>query len=277
MASKQKTAANAAAPSTNKFAETIFKISHRFSLFSVFDDFLTISIAACTQNLTTKKSWYEEEYLETIGRYKDSELRHEFSNAFASLVLEMEDRTGRSLGNDVLGDFFEQHISNGRNGQYFTPYPVCQFMASITHTDHVVDAGIESKEPLRILDPACGSGRMLLASHRVNGPGNEYYGIDIDRTCVKIAALNLFLNGIWNSEVMCANALMPDDFVIAYRISFIPLGIFKIEEKENSRLWHMYRNSLTVKEKEKKSDNIILNPTPFDDRKKDDSIQLDLF
>lgn len=277
MASKQKTAANAAAPSTNKFAETIFKISHRFSLFTVFDDFLTMSIAACTQNLATKKSWYEDDYNQAFEKYKDSELRHEIPNAFANLILEMEERTGTSLGNDVLGDFYEQHISNGRNGQYFTPYPICQFMASIAHTDYVCDFKTNAPEPLKILDPACGSGRMLLAAHKTIGPGHEYYGIDIDCSCVKMTALNLLLNGMWNSEVMCANSLMPDDFVISYRISHLPLGIFKVEDKEQSRLWHLHRNSFNSKKKERKSDDIILNSTPFDERQKDDSIQLDLF
>ena len=83
MAPKQKSQHNTAAPSKNTFAETLHTIARRFSLFSVFDDFLTMSIAACTQNLYTKKSWYEEEYLETIARYKDSELRLEFPKAFA--------------------------------------------------------------------------------------------------------------------------------------------------------------------------------------------------
>ena len=230
MASKQ-SRSNTAAPSKNKFAETLHTISRHFSLFTAFDDFLTMSIAACTQNLQTKKSRYEDEYLETIAKYKDSELRHEFPKAFAYLVTEMEERVGSSLGNDVLGDFFEQNISNGKNGQFFTPYHICQFMASITHTDQVCDD--ETIEPLRILDPTCGSGRMLLASHRINGIGNEYYGIDIDRTCVKMTALNLFLNGIWNSEVMCANALAPDDFVIAYRVSFVPLAYLKLKRKNN--------------------------------------------
>lgn len=275
MASKQKKQHNTAAPLKNSFAETLHTISRRFSLFSVFDDFLTMSIAACTQNLQTKKSWYEEEYLETIAKYKDSELRHEFPKAFAYLLTEMEERVGSSLGNDVLGDFFEQHISNGRNGQYFTPAPVCQFMASITDSDNIGDA--ETNRPLRILDPSCGSGRMLLAAHKVNGQGHEYYGIDIDRTCVKMAALNLFLNGIWSSEVMCANALSPDDFVFAYRISFLPLGIFKIEVKEESRLWHFQKNSFAIKENKQVSASIVLDSTPFNERKKDDATQLGLF
>jgi type I restriction-modification system DNA methylase subunit len=80
----------------------------------------------------------------------------------------MEERVAISPGNDVLGEFFEQHISNGRNGQYFTPFHICQFMASISHTDRECDSDTVSKEPLRILYPTCGSGRMLLASHRLN-------------------------------------------------------------------------------------------------------------
>ncbi|MCW3105808.1 MAG: SAM-dependent methyltransferase [Segetibacter sp.] len=276
MASKQNKKYSTVAPSKNRFAEALHTIGHRFPLFSVFDDFLTMSIAACTQNLQSKKSWYEEEYLQIIAKYKDSELRHEFSKAFAYLVIEMEERVGSSLGNDVMGEFHEQHFSNERNGQYFTPYPICQFLASITNAK-VDDPADEIKKPLKIIDPTCGSGRMLLASHQVNGPGHEYYGIDIDRTCVKMTALNLFLNGVWNGEVLCANALMPDDFVIAYRTSFLPLGIFKIEVKEHSKLWHLHQSSFEIKESKQKGADIILDPTPFTERKNNDATQLDLF
>lgn len=276
MASKQKRKANAV-PLKQSFAESILIISQRVSVFTVFDDFLTMAMAACTQNLLTKQSWYEDEYLETIAKYKDIEFRHEFPKAFASLVVEMEERFSSSTGNDVLGEFFEQNISNGRNGQYFTPFPICKFMASITNTATVYDGEAKEETPLRILDPACGSGRMLIASSKVNGSGHEYYGIDIDRTCVKMTALNLFLNGVFNSEVMCANALSPDDFVIAYRVSFLPLGIFKIETKEESRLWHLQKNSFQKKKKESIGSEIVLDSKTFSERKKDDSVQLDLF
>jgi hypothetical protein len=263
-------------PSQNQFSEALFKIAHRFSLFQVFDDFLTMSIAACTQNSLTKLSYYEDEYLETIARYKDSDLRHEFPKAFSALIFEMEDRVSSDQGNDVLGDFFEQHISNGRNGQYFTPYHICKFMASITHTDRVYDTETTRERFLRILDPSCGSGRMLLAGSAVYGSNHEYYGIDIDRTCVKMAALNLFLNGIWHSEVMCANALIPGDFVIAYHISLLPFGIFKIEEKEQSMLWQLQKNSF--QNTTHSAGGLITTPiAPFREQPKDAGTQLGLF
>lgn len=268
MASNKK--GNAFALSKGSFAGSLNSIGYRFSLPKVFDDFLSMSIAACTQNIATGLSYYEDEYLQMISHYKDSPLRFEFQNAFAQLVNEMEDRVGSSGGNDVLGEFYEEHISHGKNGEFFTPYHICEMMTRMTH-DHA-----EKKEtPLRILDPACGSGRMLLASNKILGLGHEHYGIDINRTCVKMTALNLFLNGMWNSEVMCINALFPDDFVIAYHISFLPLGIFKIEEKEKSRLWHLHRNSFAAKEKP--SDSIVLDKTPFSERPKDNSTQLGLF
>lgn len=265
MAPKQK---NKAAPQSS-FEDLILRIAHRFSISHVFDDFLTMSIAALTRNVATNLSWYEEEYLKTIDRYRNSDLRFEFPNVFASLVDEMEARVESESGNDVLGEFFERHISNGRNGQYFTPYHICRFMTLLNQ-----DSLEQHDDQLRILDSSCGSGRMLLAAHHTFGPGHEYFGIDIDLVCIKMAALNLFLNGVWNSEVLCANALVPGDFVIAYKISFLPLGIFKIEHKEASRLWQSHNASFEK------------NATPNEASKaafivseiaKDNGVQMDLF
>jgi len=263
--------------SKSTFADSLHTIAHRFPLFSVFDDFLTMAIAACTQNPHTKKSWYEDEYLQTIATYKDSELRYEFQKAFAFLVSEMEERVGTSNGNDILGEFFEEHFANERKAQIFTPYHLCHLLAQMTLGNQVTNTEVQSQKPLRILEPTCGSGRMLIAGYRMLGGGHEYYGIDIDRTCVKMTALNLFLNGVWNSEVLCANALLPDDFVISYYISFIPLGIFKIEVKEQSRLWQLHQHSFSVKKAKQYGDDIILDPTPFAERKKDDATQINLF
>jgi hypothetical protein len=71
--------------------------------------------------------------------------------------------------------------------------------------------------------------------------------------------------------------LSPEDFVIAYRISFLPLGIFKIEDKEQSKLWHLHTSSFSIRENKQTGTNIILNPTPFGERKQDEGTQLGLF
>lgn len=223
---------------------------YHYDLRSVFDDFLTMSMCAVTQIPGAGKSHYEDLYLETVAKYKNDNLRFNFSKLFAQLIVEMEDRLQDGQGNDVLGDYFELNFCRRNSGQFFTPWTVCKFMSNCLAGNMTGKAD----KPLRVLDPTCGSGRMLLASARDMGSEHEYYGIDIDYTCVKMTALNLFLNGVFHSEVMCADALMPGDFRISYVISFLPLGIFRIEDKEQSKLWRTYQNSYPEKKSVVKPD-----------------------
>ena len=243
------------------FADLMNSFGHRYTLRYVFDDFLTMAMCAVTQIPGEGKSYYEDLYLETVAKYKDDELVHQFPKMFAALVDEMDDRLTGGQGNDVLGDYFELHFCEKNSGQFFTPWPICYFMAQ------AVCGGCEDDgEIKRAIDPCCGSGRMLLVSAKTMGWRHEYYGIDVDHTCVKMTALNLFLNGVFHSEVMCANALDRNDFRMSYRISFLPLGIFRIEEKEKSKLWHMYQNTFLVNKETPKPDIQGRNDTDNTDR-----------
>ncbi len=255
-------------PYKQQLFETFLTLSQRFSIHQVFDDFLTMCICAFSFNPLTKQSNYEEEYLATIAKYKTNSLVELFPQALAQLTMAMEE----NLCTDVLGEFFELHISNGRNGQYFTPTPITDFMNAIVGVDDKTD------EPLRVLDPACGSGRMLLSCHKLSKGRHHLYGIDVDKTCVKMTVINLFLNGCFNAEVMCANALSSNDFVISYKTSLLPFGIFKITQKEQSPLWHMHQKTFpSVELKEKLSDKIVLSEVPISERKQDVGSQMKLF
>jgi SAM-dependent methyltransferase len=153
----------------------------------------------------------------------------------------MTERLDSGEGYDVLGEFYEQNLYCKSASQYFTPWPICMFMAKC-----VTETSLENKtedRSLRILDPACGSGRMLLAAQNCNGQHHEFYGIDIDQTCIKMAAINLFLSGLFHSETLCGDALIPEDFRMSYRTSFLPFVLFRIQDKEQSPLWHMLKES----------------------------------
>jgi type I restriction-modification system DNA methylase subunit len=225
------------------FSDLLNNFGYRYNTREIFEDFLTMAMCAVTPLPGSGKSHYEDLYLETIARYKDDEARHIFPKMFARLVLEMEENLHRSTGNDILGDTYQENFCRKNSGQFFTPWHICQLMAQITC------GGQTAKDsPQKVIDPACGSGRTIITASKILGPHNEYYGIDIDHTCVKMTALNLFLNGVFGSEVMCADALLPGDFRISYNISLAPLGIFRIEEKEQSRLWQLQQNSFFRKE-----------------------------
>ena len=238
------------------FASVMHQFEYRYDLRTVFNDFLTMTLCAFSQNPSTGKSYDEDLYLETVAKYKEDNLRFEFPKLLALLTSEMEERLDSGMGSDVLGDFYELNFCRRGAGQFFTPWHICTFMTQIT-CDTVPE---ERKDtPLRIMDPTCGSGRMVLASAKVCGPNQEYYGVDIDETCVKMTVINFFLNGLFHSEVMCADALRREDFRVSYRTSFIPFGIFRITDKEQSPLWHMLKNSWDNKPAKQKQEPPVFN------------------
>ena len=225
---------------TDTFEKVINRFQYHYDTRIVFDDFLTMTLCSFSHNTATGKSYDEDLYIETVDKYKNDKLRFEFPKLLACLTNEMTNRMESDTGYDVLGEFYEQNISRKDSGQFFTPWHICTFMAKMMY-----DASLKEviDRPLRILEPSCGSGRMLMAMLKEAGPYHEYYAIDLDSTCVKMTAINLFLSGLFRSETMCANALLPEDFRVSYRASFLPFGIFRVKEKEQSPLWQILKNS----------------------------------
>lgn len=222
---------------TETFKSLMETFGMKRDLRTVFADFLALTICAFSQNPEIKMSYHEDEYLRIIGKYDKPKETDLFPQLLGTLIMEMEGLLqDNGHGPDVLGSFFELYVASDRKAQFFTPWPICMFMASITGDE-------KTDFPLSIIDPCCGSGRMLLAKSVTCGKHHHFYGIDIDPVCVQMAIINLFLNGIFHAEVMQANALIPNDFVVSYVTSFSPLGIFRITEREQSPLWHSLQAS----------------------------------
>jgi len=108
---------------------------------------------------------------------------------------------------DPLGELYMQAISNGHNGQYFTPEPICDMMAAIS-------VGIPT-DGQTVADCACGSGRMLLSAAKINRH-LKLYGADLDVTCCKMALLNMLLNSL-QGEIAHMNSLS-NDFYNGYKV-----------------------------------------------------------
>jgi hypothetical protein len=84
-------------------------------------------------------------------------------------------------------------------------------------------------KPVTVCDPACGSGVMFLAaaasvpSWALDLGFVQFYGMDIDATCCKMAQLNLMIYGLNGFNIKCALALsdaetltLPDAYRSAY-------------------------------------------------------------
>ena len=171
----------------------------------VFDDFLSVTVCALSGGQM------EDQYLEIVKSYngtkKSQRAVDTFPIAFAELVYAME-KTRR----DILGDIFQGAITHGGNGQFFTPESVCELMACMT-TD---------PEAKSVIDPSCGSGRLLLASAEAN-PYAELLGWDIDPRCVRMTAINLALRNRYGWAVH-GNSLTEEKWQI-YRTGFNGRGV----------------------------------------------------
>ncbi|MBT3383440.1 MAG: SAM-dependent DNA methyltransferase [Prolixibacteraceae bacterium] len=198
-----------------KFEYLINRIALRYGVHTVSPDFLTLLICAFSHGRM------EDKYLDTIRKYEKPEA-YLISEALAALVIEM---TGDGTGLvDVLGDYFQQHLSFGKNGQFFTPQPICDMMARMQNA---------TQPTKRIADPACSSGRMLMAMAKVNR-FSTFYGADVDPNCAKMAVINLCLNGMFG-EIAWMNSLT-NDFYAAWEIFPTVKGvpcIRQISEKES--------------------------------------------
>lgn len=220
--------------------KTLFeKVAYGSNPARTFDDLLTICIYSLNTNLKIESLNYKNEYLRITEYYKRNNTFKYLLELISIIVLYSEDNF---MFNDLLGEFFQQNITICRNRQFFTQFHINDFMTQIVKG--------EDTKSMNVLDPACGSGRMLLAFGKQSVIPNYYYGVDIDPLCTKMTTINLFLNRL-RGEVICAGALFPDKFSFGYKISFLPFGIFKIDKKEDSVIWQMNQTAFSNVKREK--------------------------
>lgn len=151
------------------------------------DDYLTLTL--CT--LANQKQ--EARYLEVARRYSREELEV-VAKLFAYHMLIHEHQVAQHGWYDMLGDVYMELAGRSRTsrmGQFFTPVAVCDLTARITVGDQPEDLVGKS-----ILEPAAGSGRMVLALHALQPRHGIVAAADLDPTCAKMCALNFWLHGI---------------------------------------------------------------------------------
>ncbi|MEZ3117799.1 N-6 DNA methylase [Halobaculum sp. MBLA0147] len=161
------------------------------------------------------------EHADTVDKYTtDSRSREAVDELLTEAALDVV-TASHETGRDVIGEVYElaaQHRGKQEHlGQYFTPSGVTDLMSELTDEssteptestdydrgDMSADA-IESRPWIGDLG-GCGSGRLLLPK-AFETPAGIFCGIDKDRICAKLAAINLAL---WNldGQVIHGNAL----------------------------------------------------------------------
>ncbi len=203
-------------PKTKPVFDLVEEASHRsgVSRAQSFEDFLLMTVAALSGGQM------EEQYLATVKKHSDGKPGKRgcdsIARAFGVLVNAMEETR-----QDILGDLFQGSITYGEKGQFLTPEPVAQMMARMTIEEGAEDTNHKVKT---VCDPACGSGRMLLAVADLK-PHWEFYGQDIDIRCVRMTAINLALRNLYG-YVIWGNSLGTEKRLV-YRTGFNLQGFIR--------------------------------------------------
>ncbi len=187
-----------------EFISKLSNLDRSRSISTVFNDFLTLSYCSLAQTVYRSDN-LEQRYLNIIKTYTKKQAE-EFSKLLAFLVLGLE-----QAPQDFLGQvFMSLNLGSQANGQYFTPYSVCKFMAEINFTEIET---IQNNQLITLSEPCCGSGGIIIAfaqtlrEHNINYQQNLFVeAIDISEMCFKMTYIQLSLLGI-PAKVVQGNSL----------------------------------------------------------------------
>lgn len=196
----------------NNLIKMFNSLNYKDEMSVILDTLLTMILRgfSLTPNL------YDDEAERFKSRYNEAE-RKLYSEMMREIFIIYDKRlnSGYSWA-DIFGDFYMEISSNNKQsslGQFFTPEPVVDAIIR-----SYINADMEGQGN-KISDPACGSGRFLIAAHAYS-PGNYCYGEDIDTICAKMTAVNMMIHGC-EGEVVCHNALLisPDNYRFGFKIN----------------------------------------------------------
>jgi type I restriction-modification system DNA methylase subunit len=143
---------------------------------------------------------------------------------------------------DVKGKLFETFL--GRTftsglGQFFTPRNVVDFMVNFLYKF------LNKTENIKILDPACGSGGMLLSTSKLF-KNCEYYGYDINERISRVARMNLNISSV-NTHTIINDSFLNDTKTDFYDLVITnpPFGV-KEQKPDLLKNFHFGKNKKSV-------------------------------
>lgn len=167
-----------------EIVKKIISLSGSRSPYDVFCDWIACAALAIQNGVQMLQgpTWRkrEEQYIKTVNPY--GEVGEE---AFAEMLVLVADALTKDM-RDVMGEIYmEEGLGNKRTGQFFTPFSVSLATAKL----NLADAGMER---IRVHEPACGSGGMIIAAAKVL----QEQGRNPQR-CMEIVAQDLDWKGVY--------------------------------------------------------------------------------
>ena len=181
------------------FTSRFNSMSMIYGSYNVFENILDCAINGFSFN-------YDHNVMESIRKKYKQDERYCIGEMIQIWIFIMNKKVRNNSSFDFWGNFYEENAMSKQSGfaQFFTPEPICKLMASITFSK---EGNHNDKNSVH--EPTCGSGRLNLAINDIV-PNLFHWANDLDVTCAKMSALNLFLHGI-KGIVTCDDALLSKD------------------------------------------------------------------
>lgn len=223
------------------FSSLLDQLAQRHAHYNAFEAFLDCAINSLSKN-------YSQQTMEAIRNTYSQDERYMLGEMMHCWIFSCNQNIPDDHSfHDFIGLMYEKNAMAKQKGfaQYFTPEPLCELMVKLISP---------YKEARAIAEPACGSGRMNLATHASNHR-LIHYANDLDYTCAKMTALNFFIHGV-KGVVTCDDTLVPkQSFKGAFAVNFGSYPIIDFIDDVNIA----YRYLHLVMPREEKDDRSATN------------------
>lgn len=179
-----------------------------FDTYTVISDFFAMSAIAVRNNVDFGREWqaYEDRYKAIVKKYNKNDLQ-----AFVRALAVFQGWIGQAIDGqiefrDFAGELYmDSGTSNGKAGQFFTPFSVSSVMAEVDLDTDRMKKEIEDDpdKVITIYEPTCGAGGIIVAAidklrrANINYSWNVFVDCgDIDPRCVHMTYLTLSLLGV---------------------------------------------------------------------------------
>lgn len=218
-----------------EFIKTIKKLSSRYDMRQVFTDFCFLAAVSISNALQFDQD-REDQYLQTIGKYNDDEVR-ELPKLLGMVTAGLEE-----LERDFLGEvYMDLGFSNDHQGQFFTPFGLSELAAQMALID--IDHSINKKGYFTMSEPACGSGGMVIALARAMREKGLNYQSQLFVTAQDLSAVAIHMTYIQLSllyipaEIRIENTLSMKTYDVFHTPAYL-MGLWKYrlngDEEENN-------------------------------------------
>lgn len=217
-----------------EFLDVFKQLCYSRSAWQVWEDVIMIialSIANATEWNKEKKEQREKIYCDCVKKIGGEKMVQLVSKLMAIIIMALEENPEQ----DFLGKIYmELELYSHWKGQFFTPYSVCKFMATMNVGEGTKNE-IKEKGYFSVCDPACGAGALLIAyanelkKKEINYQQTTVFvGQDIDVIVGMMCYIQLSLLG-------CAGYI-----VIADTLTNPICGdVLNPIEKEGQQFWYM--------------------------------------